>query len=407
MRGEEVMKKSIAMVITCIGLIGVLAGCGASSKEDVIPSNTSLVLGNHMYFPNISLNSSSIYNPVYETAYSWGNVSAVIVDGNPEVACNFEVKDPGKDINNAKRKQLAENNTNSILMSIANSKATEPEIDTLKAIVVSANALNSGNTSNIRTMIVVDSGLSTTGLLNFAEKNLFEASVDDVINQLKEKHALPNLEGVDVLWIGLGEVSGEQAPLTSSNRYQLEQLWTGILSASGAKSVVFDSSPLSGAYDDSLPECSIVPIVEDSLDVDPNSMPEIIKFDENTSVKFVGDKAEFIDVEAAKKDIAPIAEYLIAHPQETIYICGMTATVGSEPNTGKGLSLKRAESCKKVLIEMGVSESQLICVGLGQAANPLRVDDVDESGKQTANASKNRAVFFIQSDSLLLNELIS
>lgn len=401
------MKKIISVLIICVVLVGTLAGCVGPGKEGVVPSNTSLVLGCHMYFPSISLNSSAIYNPVYEAVYSWGNVSTVIVDGKPEVDCNFEIKDPGKNIDNAKRKQLAKNNTNRILASISMLKAVDPEIDTLKAIDVSAKALRAGGTENKKTMVIVDSGLSTTGLLNFAEKNLFEASVDDVVNQLKEKHALPDLEGVDVLWIGLGEVSGEQAPLTSNNRYQLEQLWTGVLSASGAKSVVFDSSPLSGVYDDSLPQCSIVPIVEESLDVDSNSMPEIIKFDENTSVKFVGDKAEFIDVEAAKKDIAPIAKYLTANPEETMYICGMTATVSSDPNTGKGLSLKRAEACKKVLIEMGVSESQLICVGLGQTANPLRVDDVDESGKQTANASKNRAVFFIQSDSLLLNELIS
>lgn len=396
------MKKIMSLFIVCVILVSALTGCG----NPVVPNNTSLVLGCHMYFPTISLNSSAIYNPVYEAAYSWGHVSAVIVDGKPEVDCNFEVKHPGKNIDDAKRKQLAKNNTNSILTSIAESKAVEPEIDTLKAISVSANALNAGNTNNKKTMVIVDSGLSTTGLLNFAEKNLFETSVDNIINQLKEKHALPDLEDIDILWIGIGEVSGSQEQLTSNNKYYLEQLWAGILEAGGAKTVTFDTSPLSGANNSELPNCSIVPIVEDSLDIDANNMPAIIKFGENTSVKFIGDKAEFIDIEAAQEDMEPIAKYLIANPEKTMYVCGMTATVGNNPDAGKGLSLDRANACKTVLINMGVNETQLTCIGLGQSPNSLRVDDTDADGKQTEGAQKNRAVFFVQSDSSILNELI-
>ena len=84
----------------------------------------------------------------------------------------------------------------------------------------------------------------------------------------------------------------------------------------------------------------------------------------------------------------------------------MTATVtGSD--YGKELSMDRAEACKKLLLHNGVKETQLICVGLGQTPNPLRVDDTNEHGIQIEEMARlNRAVFFNKDDSKLVEKII-
>lgn len=405
------MKKLVSIVmilaITCVCAIG-LTGCGGEmvSKQPAMPLSTSIVLGVHENFPQIPYNTTSLYSKIYDSAYSWGNVSAVVVDGEPSVQCNWDIQDPGKNINNAKKKQLAKNSANTMVSNLAQVKATVPEIDTLKAIQVGVDTLSVTPDCD-KSLIVFDAGLSTTGVLNFAEQNILDVPVEVIIEQLSNMHAIPNLSEVNVVWIGLGQVCGNQESLPSSYKYKLQTLWNEILNAGGAASITFDTSPLpakENTFD--LPKCSVVPIVADRLEISSVSLPEAVKFDENSSVKFKGDKSEFIDVSAAEQELKPIAEYLCANTNEYIYILGMTATI-SGTNYGKELSVKRAEACKDLLIKNGAKENQLICVGLGQTPNPLRVNDTDENGLQIEELAKvNRAVFFIKSDSELVETII-
>ncbi len=407
------MKRFITVLICIIVIttsMSMMSGCSRNSKGNT-PQSTSLVLGVHQYFTKISYNTTSLYSQIYDSAYSWGNVSAVCVDGDPTIRCNYDIQDPGKSINEAKKKQLAKKNTDAILSTIAKIKASTPEINTLQAIKNSADALN-GTTGNCqKSMIIFDSGLSTSGFLNFANQNLLDVPVDLIIEQLKGKHAIPNLSDIEVTWIGLGQVCGAQDSLTSVYRYKLQEIWSAVLVAGGAESVFFDPTPIADEENNTeLPPCSIVPIIADCLDLDEvitaDNLPEVIKFDENTSVKFVADKADFIDPGKAESSLIPIAEYLSAHPDEQLYIIGMTATIGDE-SAGKRLSRQRAEKCKELMLRHGVAEKQIDCVGLGHTPNVLRAIDVNESGKLIEEMAKlNRAVFFVKSDSGLADTII-
>lgn len=409
------MKKFIS-VILCITIVATLTtfmtGCNSTSESYETSYSVGMVLGVHKYFPKIPLNTTSLYTQIFDCAYSWGNVSAVVVDGNPSIQCNFDIQDPGKNINKAKKKQLAESNTSAILSNLGSVAATTPEIDTLQAITVSADSLNSSSENYQKCMIIVDSGLSTTGFLSFVEQNLIEAPADVIVEQLESKHALPDLSGVQVMWIGLGQVCGEeQSNLTSTYKYRLKALWEEILKASGASSVTFDPSPLPNEENDiELPECSVVPIVAESLDLSEtvleDDIPEAIKFDSTNSINFEADKAEFIDEEKAEESLMPIAEFLAAHQEIKLYLIGMTATVGDD-DFNKKLSLQRAEACSNILFKNGVNKNQLICVGLGNTPNSLRVDDLDENGNLIEEMAKlNRAVFFLKSDSSLVETVI-
>lgn len=222
-------------------------------------------------------------------------------------------------------------------------------------------------------------------------------------------HAIPDLKGIEVTWFGIGQTCGKQTGLTPDYKYKLKNIWQAILEKGGAESVVFNTSPVSAEENTAeLPECSTVPVVTDSLEltITEDEMPEIIKWDEKSPLNFEKDQSVFVDPSAAMEQMKPVAAYLAANPGEKVCIFGMTATVGGG-DLGIGLSKARADACKNILMQQGVLESQIITAGLGERANSLRVKDVDMNGMQIeGQAQKNRAVFVVKADSVLVEELM-
>ena len=412
-----IMASTMAVIL---GMSCFLTGCGSGipgiHAEDVTVSkkdsqSVSLVLGFHKFFPIITLNRKEIYARIYEACYTYGSVSAVTVDGEPFVSCNYDINKPDKKINEAKKKQLAKGSAEQIMAAASSTGGRTPEIDTLSAIILSADTLQSTEEGSDKSMIIFDSGLSTTSYLNFAAQNIIEEPVDCIVTQLEERHAIPDLEGIEVAWFGIGQTCGEQTGLTPDYKYKLQNIWQAILEKGGAQSVDFDTSPVSvEANDMDLPECSTVAVVEDGLDmtekITEDAMPEILKWDETSPLNFQKDQAEFVDTSAAVEQVKPVAAYLSANPDEKVYIFGMTATV-HEGDLGISLSKARADACKDILIQQGIPESQLEAEGLGQRANSFRVDDMDTNGVQIEEqAQKNRAVFIVRGDSEFVEELM-
>lgn len=413
-------KKRIILATMCIvlaGITGSLTGCGSSvmgmgasetAAAEMPPQSVSLVLSGHRYFPAVSLNTEEIYSEIYNACFTYGDLSAVVVDGEPFVAADYHISPPKANVDSAKKNQIAADNTEQIIAELSDIAGETPEVDTLAAIQLSAKALQSTDEGNEKTMLIYDSGLSTTSLLDFASENLIEEPAENIVHQLGEIYELPDLEDIRVKWFGLGETCGDQARLDSEFEYKLKAIWESILTAGGAASVTFDSSPVfAEETEKTLPECSTVPVVEDSLVLTDNSgLPEIIKWDESSDVRFKGDLAEFTDAETAREALCPVAEYLAANPEESIYIFGMTATI-TGGGSGIELANARAAACEKVLKEAGASEDQMTSVGLGQIANPLRINDVDEQGNQIEElAQKNRAVVIVKAENPLVEKLL-
>jgi outer membrane protein OmpA-like peptidoglycan-associated protein len=90
-----------------------------------------------------------------------------------------------------------------------------------------------------------------------------------------------------------------------------------------------------------------------------------------TQVRFVANEAVFIDEEAAKKALSPVAEIILAHPDHPILLAGTTAQWGSQDSC-VDLSDRRAGAVKDLLVNsFGVPESQLVTTGLGYADDPF------------------------------------
>lgn len=388
------MKKGISLLLMVVVLLTtMLTGC---SNGNTTESAVSLVLGNHKYFPKINLHAETIYQKIYDAAYSYGDCSVIVVDGNPYVGADYNIKKPDANIDDTKRRQISKQNTEQIIAESTTMIAKTSEIDTLSAIDCSS-ALLKSSSAEVKEMLVYDSGLSTIGLLDFSSENIIDVDPILIVERLSELHALPKLSGINVVWTGLGEVCGEQDELPSTYKYKLENIWRAIIEAAGG-TVEFVNVPLSTTQrEEVLPSCKTVPIINDSLNLSGDVI-EPIKFSEDT-IKFVGDKAIYIDEDTAKDALEPIGKFLVSNPEKNIVILGTTATIGSESSC-LNLSLNRAETCKKTLIEMGASPNQIDTIGLGRKKCFLRVDDVDSNGELIEElASQNRAVFIFDSDS--------
>ena len=121
-----------------------------------------------------------------------------------------------------------------------------------------------------------------------------------------------------------------------------------------------------------------------------------------TQVRFVANKAEFIDEEAAKEALAPVAELILAHPEDRVLLAGTTAHFGDNQASCEELSGRRADAVKDLLVNFfGVPESQLVTAGLGYEKDPfVRGRDIDENGNFVeTEGAKNRRVVVVAAES--------
>ena len=419
------MKKTIISLVLLLALCFTFAGCGDlfHPTEPTEPVATVLVLGAHSNYPYFG-SFSYLTDSIYESCYSYGSVTIIVADGEPYVAADFNVKKPKTNVDKSKRKMLAEENAATIIKKLYSFAAKTPAVDTLSALTIAGDKLNASDCS-VKKVILDDSCLSTTGLLNFASSQLIEEDPANIVKQLEDRKSLPNLSGVNLEVIGLGQTSGDQTALTTALKAQLTAIWQAILSSSGA-TVTINTTPLKATTESeqSLPAVSTITVIKDSLTltvptyveetsveettpteetpVTPIETPvtpfieEVVRFDE-TSVKFKSNTAELADKDKATAALKPIGEILKNNPDLTVYLAGMTASTGGD---GKQLSLERAKTVKSLLLDMGAKEKQVSCVGLGRTENFLRVNDLDSDGNLVENKAKlNRAVFLFGSDS--------
>lgn len=399
--------KKIISVFTMLTLVFImicsLTACGGKTKKSFEVSSgeplaVSFVLGmGHSNFPGLGTNAQRIYSKLLDVCTNYGNVSYAVVEGTPEQTDSVPIEKSEKHISETKRREIAKRNANSIFNSFSSLRAKTPEVDTLQTIRLSANILASSGYET-KEMVIYDSGLCTTGLLSQLSSNVLATDPEIVVDKLEALHALPELNGVDVTWVGLGCVSGEQQRIPDSYMYALKTLWTLIVERSGGQ-ITFDTTPVTGEEIEGLPHVSVVEFPSDDLGlgevVDAGTL--IIAFKEDT-VKFIGDRADFVDPSAATAALNPVADFLKDNPERKIIIAGTTAKVG----TGDGIELSnaRAQAVKQVLISSGVQESQMECVGLGCTDNCLRVEDHNSDGSLNEEmAAQNRAIYIVLSDS--------
>jgi outer membrane protein OmpA-like peptidoglycan-associated protein len=275
-------------------------------------------------------------------------------------------------------------------------------VDYLQGLQIAARSMNALDGYSSKTIVMIGTGLSTQGIMNF-KNNLLSVEPEAVIDMLEEKEEIPDLSGITVVWQQLGDVAAPQQELSQRQYKRLEELWGGIVERGGGEFVYNEIMPLPANEDASFPEVDVVdlpaeaPIAfsEDMFESeDENTLDQPVMLTEK-QVRFVPDSASYLDEKSALKTIRPIADYLVKYDQKSILLAGTTA--GDEDNEeSRVLSQKRAETVKASLVAMGINESRIQTIGLG-SSDPWHVPGAGFDGP-IASGNRKVVIMDISSD---------
>lgn len=398
------MKKIIALVLALILVGATFTGCsGKVSNEGT--SNTVYIVGRHANAQPPAINNSTIESSVQSAIDNNTLLSVIELDGNPTVEKDnrftFNLK---KNVSSTIKKKYVSKMTNKVIETFNNLTPKVAEVDILKAIEIAANELNSSdaNTDYAKHIVVYSTGVQTTGLIDMTKFNILSSkeTVDEVIEQLSAKQALPNLEGITIDWYNLNQVSGEQKELTAEMEANNEYLWGTLIAKAGGK-VDFKSDNATADdrtnYDVGV---SVVPVTEDSLNIEEYNKDSSVVFTTD-EIAFKSDSVEFVDEEQASQAVTKIINYMLYNKDYNLLLAASTATVPPQ-NKCESFSKKRAEAVKSLIISRSdnqIDSSRITTIGMGYE-NPYHVSDTSKNGSLIEEKAKqNRAVYAMNIDS--------
>lgn len=400
------MKKTISMILilACvIALVSTLAGCsGNGVKAPAEKAAVCYVIANTANSKGLNFNSPLVQDTVYSTVRNYGFISVVNADGKPEIvhATSYDLEDKYKSASEEKLDMDARSKATNIILSMQSIMADDPEVDYLESLRLAVRTLSSLEGYDSKTIVLMGTGLSTTGVMNFSN-NLISAEPEMVINLLNEKSEIPDFKGITVYSQQLGDVAAPQQELTSAQRIKLEKIYGGIVETGGGNFVY--NEIIANPVDDTKQYPTVTPV---KLPSDaPISFEEVVFEEENIfeepvflteeKIGFVADKDVFLNPSEASETLRPVAEYLASHPSISIVLAGTTAG-DSDSDFTLTLSRKRAETVKNALIDLGVSADRIITIGLGSEKDPWHVYNAGYDG---AAASGNRKVVLLDASS--------
>ena len=239
------MKKMFPMIVVCaltLAMVTGLTGCDSSNNEATAEkAAVCYVLANTANSQGLNLNSPMVQDTIYNTIRNYGYISVVNADGVPDVvlASSFDIDDKYKSASAERLDMDARAKTTNLIAGMQSVIATDPEVDYLAALNLALRTLSSLEEYDSKTIVVIGTGLSTTGVLNF-QNNLISAEPGTIVELLEEKGEIPCFNGIMVYWQQMGDGAAPQAQLSSAQRNKLQQIYGGIVEAGGGTFVCND-----------------------------------------------------------------------------------------------------------------------------------------------------------------------
>ena len=410
-KGDDFMfnacQKELSIVILLVFIISIistsLTGCANTAKQSSSneEKHIAIIISRTQNEGTIDINS--LQDEIADLCMIAGStVSYFNCDGDPEYVDTIEIPKYKKGISSSKKSQLANSYASQIATFMTEIVPTDEEMDLMKTITLASRQLQ--NYEGDKIMYITSSGLSTYGLVNFKELLLEKDHADELIKSIQSE--LPDMRGLKVVWSGMGETSGSQADLYESNRAILQNTWAKILIASGVneEDLLFKNE-LSIKTDDQyehLPYVSPVPIscnVKKIMGDCNNSAPEDKSSFVNLSdeVRFRPDSTQLLSsYDEVVDTLSEIIRYLKDNPQHRILLVGTTSSWTGDAGDEKSLqqfSFERCQRIKELLINEGVNERQIECVGAGFDNNLTANDRAEDGSLIEEIAEKNRCVY--------------
>lgn len=392
------------LIMGCFALSLALCvgGCGGKvegytvDKDQIYHSDDPIaavvILGNHANAMAIPDDAYKCMDEILDKVVYGGYMCAVVSDGKPTKVDLVEDDFFKEDARNAeileKRIRARKPELIDRLKSVA--PADDMEVDLLQAIREAKNALSTPSVEAIQNkqIIIIDTGVSTTGSVDFTTMDVLSGkpvieSVIQILQVYEGVGVLPDLNGVSVSIIGTSEGMAEAAfpqVLTTTDKKYIKELWSSIVTACGAKEVSFYSAAgwdtpnvytedeqskflyvtAIPFYHDSIIDFSKMPSINTSDPDNPPVLPpppEVSVNIKSEEVGFKPDSPNFYNENAVLQLLKPysldLQRYFEIYPKEKIWIVGTSATTKPGGDGSVRLSLQRAETVKKTLIELG------------------------------------------------------
>ena len=363
MRQYIITVLSIA-VCSIVGL--TLSACDDSANSGATSGSVAIIASNRSNQQHFNLLSSEHIISAIDD-HMGGTFYVISADGVPRLVVSIDSSSTRQDDTDKEDYEV------SVLEAML-TPAEKPESDMLSALSLAASSL--AHASGDRTILVVDSGMSTAGAMAFQNTGLLEphADVDAMVERVRSAGALPDLTGVTVRWFGLGSVEEPQPLLDTAAKNRLKNLWTKLITAANGE-VVFDDAPMMKDIGDDLPavpEVTPVPVGAFELGAAPSlemSLPD-------TEVGFEADVDVLRNEEVAKSRIQEAAAQIRSSGVSEVRVTGCTSSWGTAEHR-QDLSERRAEVVAGLLENSGVKVTSI--TGRGYEC-PHQVVDTNADG---------------------------
>lgn len=277
--------------------------------------------------------------------------------------------------NNSNAKRNAKRNIAAIEEKLNGLQPSDNGANYLEAIMEARNNVKPGSR-----IIVIGSGLSDSGDLNFSKTNLLtnEETRKKTIQDIQEKYGGDYLEDYQVEFYGLGDTTSPQEVLSNIQKDIVRDVYREVIRKIGGK-VTINTRTQTG---DSVATKYVVGTTD-------TGCGDIKLVFDDEDLKFIGDRATFIDEAAAMKALSSIGTIWTTQRDtiEHIQIDGYTAHYPGADT----LSQDRAEAVKAALIRLGVSTEKVTATGKGygpyetDAQNRTVKVNISRDNKQCAN----------------------
>lgn len=399
------MNKTIAMITLVFALLMNLAGCSKVQSEE--PVNMALVAaiadGETVLNDNIEELSSLPSRPgsTYTFISAEGSTARI---GDPAT-----VKDLSDRGYNATMMERVRSSIQADIASrLDNYHPVSGEIDLAAATAAAVRTLNANAVEGRQNILVYyASGRSTTGLINMIQTPVYQLDVEGSAAAVAEEMHLDMSSVDEVIWYSCGDLGDDQPALNAEEKDKLKSFYRQLFTALGAKKVTFkDDLPLTESYDFDDAPVSTMPVAGTGSGLQPLSA-ELLNNDKafesplaitEEQVRFQPDSAEFLDEQAARAAIQPIADYMLNHPDLSIVLYGTCA--GDMPSE---LGRTRAETVKASLVSFGVDANRITAITISPADDPYY-----QFGLGTGSeGSVNRKVVLVDANSALAQQIVS
>lgn len=387
MRREHQRSARIALTATAIGMVLTgAAGCTSSSSNALAGTcltNSSaplaLAVGVRSDVPKTQF-PEAVSALLKTTATDGQQISLIRIDGQPKVFTSpvFSTSDKNSTAVNTDVNAYLNQDIQPILQSTIHAQV--PQADILTALNLAAAA-----TAPDGNIVVIDSGLQTVAPLEYQETGLLMAPATDIVNSLRQKNLIPNLNGRHVLLSGFGYTAAPEPELNQAERDNVISQWEAIVKAGGG-CVTADPAPNTAQELAGLPPVTKVPLPP----------PVVIRacgttiLSDSGSVGFVDGKSTFRNPPEADTTLRQLADAL-KDSSEHITLIGSTSSEGGDA-INNPLSQNRADAVKSALVSMGIPASRITATGEGSHWSG-RVPDIGPGGELLpAQAEQDREV---------------